>query len=309
MIELTIFVFMPEKMQKHYKCLNLKANAKINIGLKILNKRDDGYHNLETIFYPVNLCDNITLRTRGRKSNNKVEVFMPHSPKLNNKDNICCKAIELFLKEFKIPGFHYFYVYIHKIIPIGGGLAGGSSDAASILKCLYKIFEISGGEQRLKRVALSLGSDVPFFFINKPSQAKSRGEKIKVIDNFNITGDIIVVNPGIHVSTKWAFYEFDKQRKKKNGKNIKPGKDKHNIDGWLSGNKSIITKAYLENDFEKVVFKKYPEIKAIKDKMYELGASFASMSGSGSSVYGIFRNDSNKPRMYFRRMGYSVFSV
>ncbi|MFI5144681.1 MAG: 4-(cytidine 5'-diphospho)-2-C-methyl-D-erythritol kinase [Ignavibacteria bacterium] len=288
----------------------LKANAKINIGLKVLGKRNDGYHNLETIFYPVNLCDNITLRTKLRKSNHKIEVFMFGS-KRNDRNNICYKAAEKFLDEFKIPGFYNIYIKIFKYIPIGGGLGGGSSDAAAVLKGLYNRFDISGEKQKLKNLALSLGSDVPFFLTNKPALAKSRGDKIKVINRFTLTGDIILVNPGINVSTKWAFDEIDKLRKNPGVKKSKPknGYDKLKISQWLSGNKSFIKKICLENDFEKVVFKKYPEIKVIKEKMIELGASFASMSGSGSSVYGIFQSDSNKPRMYFRRKGYSVFSV
>ena len=300
---------------KGIKCTMLKANAKINIGLKVLGRRPDGYHNLETIFYPVNLCDNITLRTKVRKSNNKIEVRMFGS-KRNDRDNICYKAVEKFLEEFKIPGFYNIYVKIYKYIPIGGGLGGGSSDAAAVLKGLYEIYKISGEEKRLKKLALSLGSDVPFFLTNKPAMASSRGDKIKVINSFSITGDIILVNPGINVSTKWAFEEIDRLREK-----LKDRGSKSEVKGQKSefrklqkripliSTKSLKNIKFLENDFERVVFKKFPEIKAIKDKMIELGTSFASMSGSGSSVYGIFNKTPKELVRYFKGKRYNVFVV
>ena len=255
-----------------YKSVEFKAPAKINIGLRILSKRKDGYHNLETIFYPVNIFDTLKLKIIGNSSGNQIKIkTIPQTP-IQLKDNICYKAITQFIEKFKVKGYYHIELTIRKRIPIGAGLGGGSSDAASVIKALYKILKIKNQERKLEELALTLGSDVPFFLVNKPALAKSRGEKIKVLDKFEIKNDLLIVNPGINVSTKWAFDEIDNLRKSeiRNPKSEK----KHLrilVNKW-SLKSPINTPLYLENDFEEVVFKKYPLIKTIKEKMMEYGS-------------------------------------
>ncbi len=286
-----------------FKITRLKAPAKINIGLRILSKRKDGYHNLETIFYPVNLCDNITLRVVQRKSSNLFSVVTDPKGLIPCKDNICYKAISSFFKEFDIKGFYNIYITVRKNIPIGAGLGGGSSDAVAVLRGLYEHFNINGGEDKLRKIALELGSDVPFFLINEPAYAELRGEKLTQLKELKIYGGILLVYPGIHISTKWAFQKLglkkSKQREIYNLLNISRPFEFYS--------RIIENPEIFENDFEKVVFKKYPEIKSIKEEMLKHGAVFASMSGSGSSVYGIFKKIPTELKGIFKEKGYKVF--
>jgi len=161
---------------------------------------------------------------------------------------------------------------------LGGGLGGGSSNAACTLRGLCMLYELEISEEKLRNAALELGSDVPFFLNPKPSYATSRGEIIEQID-FRINNPILIVNPGIHISTKWAF------------ENIIPSADRKTLKDAIKENiQPDNFREYYKNDFEDIVMKTYPEIKAIKDHMYDSKASFALLSGSGSTVYGIFNN-------------------
>lgn len=281
---------------------NLKSPAKINIGLRVLSKRKDGYHNIETIFYPINLFDEIRIsikRIPGKE--NIIDVKTSSNPpaerageKIVNRKNICYKAVKLFFEELEIKEKYEIKIFVKKNIPIGAGLGGGSSNAASVLKCLAKHFS---NRMNLKHTALRLGSDVPFFLNPKPSYATSRGEKLKELPKFKVKDKILIVNNGIHVSTKWAYNEVKSSKLKvKSFQNIKTFKLK-NIDVFV-------------NDFEKAVFKKYPSLKKIKEKMYELGAKLSSMSGSGSTVYGFFDAKKIKPaKKYFSGLGYFTFAA
>lgn len=252
--------------------IQIESPAKINIGLKVIEKRPDGYHNLETIFYPLILSDRLYF-----EKSNSLE-FSSDSKILNYaKDNLVLKAINVIEKlrgiETKVR------VKIEKRIPIGGGLGGGSSNAAATLKAINKIFDLSLSNEELKSLALALGSDVPFFLNPLPSFAESRGEKLIPI-NIDICYPILIVNPGINISTKWAFDR------------IIPSRTKESL--WvLSGLKKVefdLFRIVVSNDFEPIIFKEYPELDMIKIKLYELGANFALMSGTGSTVYGIFSN-------------------
>lgn len=284
-------------MAKSYK---IKSPAKVNIGLRVLSKRKDGYHNIETIFYPLHIYDKIELKI-GKISGDKNRISVKCTPglKLSFKDNICYKAAELFLNEFKIKERHQIDISITKNIPVGAGLGGGSSNAASVLMTLWKHFKPASGKinnSNLKKIALSLGSDVPYFLEGNPAYATGRGEKTEPRPEFRVKGKILIVNPGIHVSTPWAYKELKiKNYKLKILNNIKLY--------------NPFDERLMINDFERIVFKKYPKIEKIKYDMFSLGADFALMSGSGSTVYGIFSGEEKikAAEKHFRGIGYKVF--
>lgn len=289
----------------------LKAPAKINIGLRVFLKRKDGYHNIETIFYPVRIFDIVKVEIKKLNGKNKISV-VTNSPELKDeKMNICYKAVKLFFKEFRISGYQI-KIYIKKNIPIGAGLGGGSSDAAAVLMLLYKYFlsQKSGiasslRSSQIKQLAIKLGSDVAYFVNHKlqitnyelqPAYATGKGEILNPLPNFKINNPILIVYPGINVSTKWAYNQFKVQNSK--------FKVLSKINAFSFKRINL-----FKNDFENAVFDKYPEIKAIKERMYEYGALFSSMSGSGSAVYGIFKTLSELTRLikFFKRKGYEVY--
>ncbi len=187
--------------------VKLESYAKINVGLKIISRRDDGFHNIETIFYPIKLHDDIHISITPNESYNSVYITCNKYYVPSNKDNICFKTIEAFFKNFHIKETYKIAINIGKKIPVGGGLGGGSSDAAVVLKYLIKFFKIDIKENRKKimQTALSIGSDVPFFLIMKPCFAEGRGEQMRILPEFNIKYDILIINPNLHVSTKWAY--------------------------------------------------------------------------------------------------------
>lgn len=246
-------------------------NCKINLGLHILSKRQDGFHNLETVFYPVALKDALeVLPSLGSAIEFTGSGLTVDG---NETDNICIKAYHLLKRDF--PQLPFIKMHLHKAIPMGAGLGGGSADGAFTLQLLNKKYSLGLSLQQLIDYALQLGSDCPFFIINKPCYATGRGELLEGIDIQLAGYKIVIVNPGIHVNTGWAFSQ------------ITPAEPPKNI-------KAIITqpiatwKAELINDFENPVFEKYPAIKKIKEELYSKGAVYAAMSGSGSTVYGIF---------------------
>ncbi|MCI0715393.1 MAG: 4-(cytidine 5'-diphospho)-2-C-methyl-D-erythritol kinase [Chlorobi bacterium] len=282
------------------KIICIKSPAKINIGLRVLSKRSDGYHNIETIFYPVKIYDHIKLEIQKLNESKTaiISVWTNSKANINNKNNICFKAADLFLKEFNIEGKYKINIRIRKNIPIGAGLGGGSSNAASVLKILAKYFKIKKNdinEKKLNRCAQDLGSDVPFFLFGKPAYATLRGEKLKSLPKFKINYKILIVSPEVHISTKWAYNQLKiknyKLRIIRNVKTFKPD-----------------NAALTVNDFEKIVFPKYPKIKKIKHKMLELGAVYTLMSGSGSAVYGFFTPQNIKAaKNYFSGLGFKSF--
>lgn len=283
--------------------VRLDSFAKINIGLKIVNKREDGFHNIETIFYPIKLHDEIHISISPNESQyNSVYITCNKYYVPSNKDNICFKAIEAFFKNFHIVNCYKIAINIGKKIPVGGGLGGGSSDAAVVLKHLIRFFNIDIKENRKKIMdtALSIGSDVPFFLIMKPCFAEGRGEKLKILPEFNIPYDILIVNPQLHVSTKWAYENL----------NLEIGK---NYPSDLKGVAKFnpVEKEIFSNDFERVVFEKYDSLRQIKERLIEHGAVFASMSGSGATMYAFFKKDDkkslNKSYRYFKEKNYFVY--
>ena len=266
----------------------VKSPAKINIGLNIINKRPDGFHNLETIFYPINIYDEIRYTISDHFS------FDSNDQNLNiEKTNLIIRTKEEIEKNcnLKLP----VEIYLNKNIPIGAGLGGGSSNAASTLNALVKLFNLTISEKHLSAMALSLGSDVPFFLNPVPSYAESRGEVITPI-NLKLEKHLLIVNPGVHIATKWAFGL------------ITP------MQPYLSL-KSLINKPKIEfedlkslasNDFEKTVFNHFPEVKEIKEKMLEFGSVFSLMTGTGSTVWGMFDDEeaAYQTELYFKCKNY-----
>ncbi len=261
--------------------IKIKAPAKINIGLYVLSKRNDGYHNILTLFYPVeNLFDEITIEKSGNFS------FVCNCAELkDDKSNLVIRAKNLIEKYSGVS--INVKIDLIKNIPIGAGLGGGSSDAAAVLKGLNYLFGLKIDLLTLKSLALELGSDVPFFINKNTAVGYSRGEDLQEI-NFKIRKPILIVNPGIHISTKEAF------------QNIKPQKKDFDYSKLLQDaepNYKMMREA-LSNVFEEYVFGKYKEVSEIKEKMYSNGALFSLMSGSGSTVYGIFENFSEAEKTY-----------
>lgn len=263
-------------------------NAKINIGLYVTNRRNDGFHDLETVFYPVPLYDAL----EAIEDCNSFSCSVSGLPvDTSGSENLCVKAFRLLKKNFpQMPDVH---IYLHKAIPMGAGLGGGSADAAFTLALLNDKFQLALSKSQLLNYALQLGSDCPFFIHNKPCIAKGRGERIEPI-GLNLGGYyFVLINPGIHINTAWAFKQLTPKAISFSLQEIicKP------VEVW---------KDILHNDFEQPVFKQYPAIKNIKTELYESGAVYASMSGSGSSVYGIFKKNGEKKDFCFDK-NYFVF--
>lgn len=257
-------------------------NCKINLGLNIIRKRNDGYHDLETIFYPVPLHDAlevvelgdseiITTDLRFGKFSTSGEMI-PGKP----EDNLCLKAYALLKNND--PAISPIKMHLHKAIPAGSGLGGGSSDGAFALRLLNQKFNLGLAIEKLLDKALQLGSDCPFFIINKPCFATGRGEFLNRVEVDLSPYKIVIVIPGTHISTAEAFSMVTPTMPSKSIKEI----IQQPIDTWPGE---------LKNDFEEGVMGKYPEVGNVKQQLYKAGALYSSMSGSGSAVYGIFPKD------------------
>lgn len=243
--------------------------AKINLGLNIISKRLDGYHNIDSCFYPISWHDILEVIP----SDNLKFTSSGHPIPGDPQSNLCLKAYQLLKTDFNIPPVH---IHLHKIIPIGAGLGGGSADASYTLKMLNEKFQLGISTQKLKSYAAQLGSDCPFFIEDKPVIARGTGTQFESID-FNLTGKIILlINPDIHISTAEAYAGIVP---KESGTPIKEILSNCPIESW---------KSKLHNDFEDSVFSSHPQIAKIKELLYDSGALYASMSGTGSAVYGIF---------------------
>lgn len=244
------------------------ANAKINIGLHILQKRQDGYHNLETVFYPIPLYDVVEIV---ESTNTRMEYSGQGIPG-NQSDNLCLHAYRLLQRDFDLPSVT---IYLHKTIPVGAGLGGGSSDAVATLTGLNLRFQLGLPSASLEGYARRLGSDCAFFVRNRPSFASGTGDQLEEID-LNLKGyRLLLVKPDIHISTVDAYRMIRPQQPK-----IALRKA---IERPLGEWRTIIS-----NDFEVALFEEYPLLHTLKSTLYEEGALYASMSGSGSAVYGIF---------------------
>lgn len=247
-------------------------NAKINIGLNVVEKRQDGFHNIESVFYPIFHFKDI-LEIVINKDNNEV-LFSSSGITIpgKNNENLCIKAYQLLKTDFDIPSVK---IHLHKVIPIGAGLGGGSSDAAFTLKLLNVLFELKLAEEELIRYAQKLGSDCAFFIKNKPVYAYNKGDDFIDYD-LDLEGyKIEVIFPGIHVSTKEAY---DGIQVRKSDADLRSQLHLP-IEQW---------KNVVKNDFEKSIFLKYKSIEEFKMSLYNQGAVYASMTGSGSAIYGIF---------------------
>jgi 4-diphosphocytidyl-2-C-methyl-D-erythritol kinase len=262
-------------------------NCKINLGLHILRKREDGFHDLETVFYPIPLTD--ALEVIHETGNQKPISFSSSGITINGKeeDNICIKAYQLLKKNFDLPPVK---IHLHKNIPVGAGLGGGSSDGAFMLLLLNKKFALNIPEEKLIDYALQLGSDCPFFIKNKVCHAIQRGEKLTPIQLDLSQYQIVLINPGIHINTGWAFSQISPSENRVSILEI----IQQSVNNW---------KGQLSNDFEQAVFEHHPSIKKIKEELYQKGAVYASLSGSGSTVFGLFSKEGtpsfNFPKEYF----------
>ena len=252
--------------------IEVSSPAKINIGLNVIRKREDGFHDISTIFHPLILEDFIEF-----EKSDKPKFHSNNNLIKEDDSNLIIKSIALLEK--KVNKKLSVKIKLKKNIPVGAGLGGGSSNAATTLKALNSLFNLNLSYNSLFDLALQLGSDVPYFLNPVTCYAESRGEKLFPI-NFSISHPILIVNPGIHIETKWGFGL------------VKPVEKSERLKTILSINKFDIEKLkdFATNDFEKIVFKKYPPIADIKLELYKLGAEFALMSGTGSTVYGIFTN-------------------
>lgn len=244
-------------------------NAKINLGLRVLNKRPDGYHDIESCFLPVNWTDVLEIIKSGKEKLSISGLSVPGAW----EENLCWKAYSIIKKEFDISPVH---IHLHKVIPMGGGIGGGSADAAFTIKVLNELFSLDLNEDKMEFYASQVGSDCPFFINNQPAIATGRGTDLKLIDPGLEGKSILLVNPNIHISTAEAY----------NTLKIGSGRE-----GEL---KNILMEplntwpGLLINDFENYAFQKHNEIKKLKEELYRAGALYASMTGSGATVYGIF---------------------
>ena len=251
----------------------------------MVSKRDDGYHNLETIFYPVKLADALELADSNEMQFSVSGIEVDGNP----KNNLVFKAYKLLQKDFKLPPVK---LHLHKIIPFGAGLGGGSADAAFTLKMLNEYFNLKIPLTKLKVYAAQIGADCPFFIENKTVFASGIGDQFQDINLDLSEYEILIIKPNISVSTREAY------------KNVIPAKPLFNlkdienlpIENWQD---------VIKNDFEKSICEKYPEIKNLKQTLYKMGALYASMSGSGSALFGIFRHLPVEPNKYIPK---SIFT-
>lgn len=251
-------------------------NAKINLGLHITEKRPDGYHNLETVFYPIPLDDALEIHLLNSPSNCKYALHLSGIEVTGKvEDNLVVKAYLLLDKDFQLPPID---IHLFKHIPSGAGLGGGSADAACMLKLLNERFSLNLTVEQLERYAATLGADCAFFIQNKPTFAEGIGNIFSPIP-LSLTGyQLVVVKPDIFVSTREAFSQIKPHRPEYSLRESLS----HPIEEW---------KESVVNDFEASVFPQYPAIKEIKKELYRQGAAYASMSGSGSSVFGLFKTE------------------
>ncbi|MBN2486031.1 MAG: 4-(cytidine 5'-diphospho)-2-C-methyl-D-erythritol kinase [Bacteroidales bacterium] len=250
----------------------LFPNAKINLGLHITDKRPDGFHNIETCFFPIGISDVLEfVVSDSDKAITYSGIAIPGNP----LENLCIKAWKLLNEKYSLPAVS---IHLHKCIPIGAGLGGGSSDAAFMLKGLNNYFKLGLETGELEHYASQLGSDCAFFIRNTASYATGRGEVLTPI-NLSLNGyKFVLVKPETHISTPEAYSMV-----KPKVPDISLAESLHlPVEKWMGT---------IKNDFEEGLFGKYPQIAAIKESLLASGAVYAAMSGSGSSVFGIFKNN------------------
>lgn len=261
-------------------------NAKINIGLQVLNRRSDGYHNLETVFYPIDLHDVLEMVVADEFR------FIPSGLAIpdNGTDNLCLRAYHLLQCTYDLPPVH---IHLHKTIPIGAGLGGGSADAAFLLKLANEQFGLGLDETKLMEYARQLGADCTFFIRNTPVLASGIGDVFEEIDLDLSSYHLVLVKPDIHIATAAAYGTVMPNPV---GRQLATAIEKPVV-RWRDT---------VANDFENGIFAMYPEIAAVKAFLYEKGAVFAAMSGSGSSVFGLFEEPIT---LHGLDPAYTVFSL
>lgn len=249
-------------------------NAKINLGLRITSKRGDGFHNLDTVFYPIQLFDVLEIGQDHKKREPSL-VITGKEILGASENNLCVKAFTLIHKDF--PQVSGIQIHLHKSIPMGAGMGGGSADGAFMITLLNNFFKLNLSEEKMMDYALQLGSDCPIFIKNKPCYATGRGEVLEEIDIDLSKYYFLIVSPFIHVSTADAFGNISPNPFIKTCKEVVL----QSIETW---------KDQLINDFENGVFQHHPSLKNIQEELYHLGAIYASMTGTGSTLYGIFKD-------------------
>ncbi|MFB6317026.1 4-(cytidine 5'-diphospho)-2-C-methyl-D-erythritol kinase [Saccharicrinis sp. FJH54] len=261
----------------------LYPNAKINLGLNIINKRPDGYHNLESLFYPVPLRDKLEIAVSEEFSFSETGIKLDSKP----DDNLVLKAYNILKAKYSLSPVN---IHLHKSIPFGGGLGGGSSDASFCLSGLNELFKLHLNEQQLADLSVLIGADCPFFIYNKPALVSGIGDIIKPVEFSLKDYFLVLVKPAVGIPTPLAY------------KNVKPSMPELSISDIIQLPVSE-WKQVLKNDFENSVFKSFPELIRLKEILYANGALYASMSGSGSTFYGIFEQEADL-RNCFNNMFY-----
>lgn len=244
-------------------------HAKINLGLHVIRRRDDGYHDIETCFYPVPLTDILEVVPSDTFSFSVSGIEVPGS----NDDNLCVKAYHMLVRDH---GIGPAAIHLHKIIPTGAGLGGGSSDAAFALRVISEVFGRKLSREALADYASQLGSDCAFFLHDRPMMGTDRGDNLRPADVSLKGRFMVIVTPPVHIATADAY------------RLVKPSEHKSGLTATLAMAPITEWKQLVKNDFEDPVFSRYPAIKEVKETLYRHGAIYASLSGSGASVFGIF---------------------
>lgn len=264
--------------------------AKINLGLNIVSKREDGYHNLETVFYPIPLYDALEIKYMDEKFPSQVACDLKvtgNAVECDEQNNLVVKAYNLLAEDYKLPRVH---AHLYKHIPSQAGLGGGSSDAAFMIRLLDERFRLNIGNPEMEKYAARLGADCAFFIEAEPAYAEGIGDELMPVDGpkDNLNGYYLaIVKPDIAVSTKEAYAAITPTATSKSCREIV----RQPIETW---------KEELVNDFEAPIFKLHPELAEIKEKLYQQGAQYAAMSGSGSALFGIFETEPNGLKEMFQ---------
>lgn len=254
----------------YFFCMIKFPNAKINIGLNIMSRRTDGYHNIETVFYPVNINDALEVVEAPQLEFSASGIEIPGYA----NENLCLRAYELLRRDFDIPPVH---IHLHKNIPIGAGLGGGSSDAAFFITIMNEKFGLGMDGSKLENYARLLGADCAFFLHNRALFAQGKGDILEDIHVDLSAYTLVLVMPPVHVSTGEAY------------RGVRPSHPEAPLKE-LALTDPGLWKGKIINDFEAGVFSNHPSIRGVKSELYERGAVYASMSGSGASVYGLFKS-------------------
>lgn len=262
-------------------------NCKINIGLRVLEKRIDGFHNIESVFYPLTLCDALEIRPL-KEGTTKITITGIDS-NISSKDvdkNTCIKAYNILKQDF--PQIKAINIHLDKAIPTFAGLGGGSSDGSYTLKLLNFVFKLNLTNEDLLSYAQKIGSDCMFFINNNPAFVSGKGEKIKEINLSLKDYYVVLIKPNINISTKEAYSEVDNNKEETTPLTSLSSLETLDIKYW---------KKELVNDFEEPLFRKYPLFRQTKEMLYEKGAIYSQMSGSGSTIYGLFEKEVDLKRI------------